>query len=279
MTCSYCGTRVGELENRCPRCGRKPGDTLTGYYPVQVTTGNLAAQMAPIIVPDERPSPPPNLSGAVQGSLWPSKVVPIERYAPARPRIKPDIAEKPRATPRRGARVSENQTRLDFLPPSPGPKKLGTTVDAVICCDAPVATPGHRALASAIDWAIVLVAYALFMSVFLLLGGEIVLSKANLTMYFGAFVTVAMTYGLMWTIAGTHTAGMHCAQLRLTTFDGFPPDSRNRLLRFFGSCLSYCTVAGVLWSLVDEESLTWQDHISRTFPTYVGIDEQTFRRR
>ena len=26
-------------------------------------------------------------------------------------------------------------------------------------------------------------------------------------------------------------------------------------------------------------SLTWQDHISRTFPTYLGVEEQTFRRR
>jgi hypothetical protein len=34
-----------------------------------------------------------------------------------------------------------------------------------------------------------------------------------------------------------------------------------------GSCLSVCSVVGLLWSLVDEESLAWQDHISGTFPT------------
>src|SRR6185503_8552480 len=202
-----------------------------------------------------------------------------ERYSQTRPRAKAEIGEKPRPASRRGPRVSENQTRLDFLPPAPGPRKLGTTVEAVIYCDAPVATPGHRALASAIDWAIVLLRYGLFLVTFQLLGGQIVLSKANVPVYFGAFVMIGVAYGAMWTIAGARTAGMSCTQLRLITFDGFPPDSRNRVLRFFGSCLSYCTVAGVLWSLVDEESLTWQDHISRTFPTYVGVEEQTFRRR
>jgi hypothetical protein len=34
-----------------------------------------------------------------------------------------------------------------------------------------------------------------------------------------------------------------------------------------GSCLSVCTAVGLLWLLVDEESLAWQDHISGTFPT------------
>jgi len=60
---------------------------------------------------------------------------------------------------------------------------------------------------------------------------------------------------------------MRWTRLRLTTFDGLPLEPRHRLLRMLGSCLSVCTAVGLLWLLVDEESLAWQDHISGTFPT------------
>ena len=63
------------------------------------------------------------------------------------------------------------------------------------------------------------------------------------------------------------------------TFDGFPPEPRHRALGFAGSCLSFCTVVGSLWALADEESLTWQDYISRTFPTPLASDSQIFHRR
>jgi uncharacterized RDD family membrane protein YckC len=83
----------------------------------------------------------------------------------------------------------------------------------------------------------------------------------------------------MYAIAGRETAGMSCAHLRLITFDGFKPDGKQRLYRFLGSCLSLCTVLGLAWSLADEESLGWQDHISRTFPTPREVETLTFRRR
>jgi hypothetical protein len=34
-----------------------------------------------------------------------------------------------------------------------------------------------------------------------------------------------------------------------------------------------------LWSIWDEESLGWQDHISRTFPTPLEVETLTFHRR
>ena len=65
----------------------------------------------------------------------------------------------------------------------------------------------------------------------------------------------------------TETLGMQWTRLKLMTFEGFAPDKRQRIVRLFGSALSICTVIGVAWSLVDEEGLGWQDHMSRTFPT------------
>jgi uncharacterized RDD family membrane protein YckC len=72
---------------------------------------------------------------------------------------------------------------------------------------------------------------------------------------------------------------MRWTHLQVMTFDGFPPDGGQRLLRFAGACLSLCTVVGLLWCLADEEGLTWTDHISRTFPTPREWNSQVFRRR
>jgi len=156
---------------------------------------------------------------------------------------------------------------------------LGTTVDAVIYCEAPVATSVHRALAGAIDLTMILVAYGLFLLTFVLCGGEIVVSRPNLIVFGCALGLIAGTYGLFWTVAGTETAGMRWTHLRLITFDGFSPDRWQRAARLAGTCLSLFSVLGILWSMADEEGLGWQDHISRTFPTAHELESRVFRRR
>ncbi len=293
MTCGYCGSRNADGEHRCRRCGRKPGDTLGGNFSLHRTDGALAA--APEVLPAEpaetaHPRTAPNLSRAVQGTLFQarpnSNVIPIAAYSPA----KPERASRPKAEtsartakaqPRRAsARIDENQGSLDFLPAATAkPRTLGTTVEAVIYCEAPVATTLHRAVAAALDWSMVLIGYGLFLSAFHLAGGQFVLTKTNVLIYAATLPLVAFAYGLVWTVAGTETAGMRWAYLRLITFDGFPPEPRQRILRFAGSCLSFCTLVGLLWSLADEENLTWQDHISRTFPTPRASESQIFHRR
>jgi uncharacterized RDD family membrane protein YckC len=290
MTCSYCGSRNGDGEHRCQRCGRRPSDTLTNAYR---TDGALATKAQPVVhmEPREsaRTSPPPNFSGAVQRSLFQerpaSNVIPFESFSPPpppKPRAKaPGAArsgEKPAA--RRASKSHEGQGTLDFLPPAPvKPRTLGTTVDSVIYCEAPVATSLHRTVAAVLDWSLVLLAYGLFLATYYVCGGRFALDKLNLIVFGAALALIAMTYGLFWAIANRETAGMRCVHLRLTTFDGFRPDLRQRLERFAGSCLSLCTVVGLLWSLADEESLAWQDHISGTFPTPRIVDAQIFRRR
>lgn len=281
MTCSYCGTRNGEGEHRCRRCGRKPGDSLTGEFTIPQTNGALA--MAPKLCGTDRAaSHPAKLSThAVQGSLFHEKVIPIASYAPAlaeaeRPRVaKPPVSKLTRRKP-----VPEGQSSLDFLPPlPPKPRILSTTVDAVIYCESPVATTLHRAVASALDWSMVLIGYGLFLMVFRLLGGEFVLTRPNLIVFGGMLLLTGFTYGLFFAMAGAETAGMHWTQLQLTTFDGFPTENRTRFVRFGAACLSRCTLLGLLWSLADEESLSWQDHISRTFPTPRRSESEIFRRR
>lgn len=147
------------------------------------------------------------------------------------------------------------------------PRVVSPTVDSVLYCEVPVATPFHRLVAAALDCAMVLMAYGGLLGVFQALGGQFPLNKTTVAAFSGVLLVTAFTYGMIWALAGCETAGMHWTKLRLTTFDGLPLEPRQRVLRLFGSCLSACTVLGLLWSLADEESLTWQDHISRTFPT------------
>ena len=78
MTCRYCGTRNGDGEHRCGRCGRKPEDTLTGEFASPFMHGALATQLQPRVRVMEQAAASaqptsrvaPNLSGAVQASLF-----------------------------------------------------------------------------------------------------------------------------------------------------------------------------------------------------------------
>jgi len=286
MTCRYCGTRISEGEHRCRLCGRKPGDRLTGEFTLVSTDGALATQPRPVVrtvePPPAKPPKPPNFVRPFQPSLFhergASKVIPIGDYVPPPPRQRPARAAAGKAQ-RPAARPVEGQGTLDFLPPEPvKPRTLGTAVEAVITCDAPVARPLHRAVAAALDWSMVLIGYGMFLMAFRLLGGQFALTRMNLMVFGGALIAIAVTYGLFWTIAGTETAGMYWTHLRLVTFQGFPPEARHRWTRFLSACLSISTGLGLLWSLVDEESLAWQDHMSSTFPTPRELDSQVFRR-
>jgi len=233
----------------------------------------------------------PDLARAVQGSLFQerpaSNVISFDSFTSSRgapPRLDPKAAtgSKPVSKPpaRRTPRVPEGQGKLDFLPPIPEkPRTLGTTVEAVVCCGSSVATPLHRALAAAIDWIMVLIGYGLFLAVFWFRGGAFVLSRPNLLVFGGALLLMGFTYGLWYAIVGAETPGMRWTRLRVMTLDGFPPDARQRLLRFAGACLSLSTLLGLLWCLADEEALTWADHISGTFPTPREWDSQVLRRR
>ena len=237
------------------------------------------------------PDRKPGMERKVQGFLFPEKpasnVIPFDSFTPSpgaagKPRPKAASGLKPGSKPpaRRAPRVPEGQGKLDLLPAIPAkPRTLGTSVEAVICCEASVAIPLHRALAAAIDWIMVLIGYGLFLGVYWLRGGAFLLTKPNLLVFGGALLLVGFTYGLWFAIAGTETMGMRWTHLQAITFDGFPPDGGQRLLRFAGACLSLCTVVGLLWCLADEEGLTWTDHISRTFPTPREWDSRVFRRR
>jgi len=289
MTCGYCGTRYGEGEHRCTRCGRKPEDTSVGFMPA--VNGALATQLQPaprmrLVEPAQSAASrrQPNFAQAVQASLFQtSNVIPMPPRVEAKPRVRTETTARPpsqKPPARRSKPVPAGQGTLDFLPPAPAkPRQLGTTVEAVIYCEAPVAPTLYRAVAAALDWSMVTLGYGLFLLAFHLLGGSFELTRTNVSIFGGMWLFLGFTYGWMFAWTGAETPGMHWTELRLTTFDGFPPDRRQRLGRFLASCLSRCTLLGLLWSLADEESLGWHDHMSRTFPTPRDSRTLVFRNR
>jgi hypothetical protein len=278
MTCSFCGARNSDSETRCRRCGRKPDDTLRGPY--YSTQGALATTLAPAPLRAEplaaasRPMP----ATAVQRSLFPEqapKIIPIAGQQPVRPR-------QPGRARTRHARVSrrvETQAELDFLPSASGPKKLSTTVDAVIRCEARVATRLHRGVACLFDLSLIVIGYSLFVLACLLVGGPILRDRTATLMLGAGLPLVAFAYGLTWAVALTETPGQKWVHLKLITFVGFEAEPKQRILRFVGTCLGASTCGlGFLWAAADEERLSWQDHISRTFLTPSDADTAIFRR-
>jgi uncharacterized RDD family membrane protein YckC len=258
------------------------------------TSGALATVPQPVRREPQPGEPPTPAAGAPrQARLFyekpTGKVIPFE--ALAAPELEPpltDLPAKPRTVVRSSSRMQarrtaippDRQPSLDFLPPSPPRGHQPGTVEAVIFCDAPVATPTHRALAAAIDGSMILIACGLFLTTFHLLGGVFASDKLMLSMLGASAALIGGFYGFVCVWGGGRTPGMRATGLTLIHFDGYPPDRVSRWMRFLAACLSYCACGlGILWALVDEESLAWHDHISKTFPTFSRPETNFVRHR
>ncbi len=283
MTCTYCRFANSEDDHRCRRCGRRiqravtsaPGESVTPAEFTSRTRNIGATALAVMPSPEAVPAtaPEPKAAELSQPLLFPKdpvfKVVPITRDTETleKPAVKPRPATPRTAAARRAPH--SGQSTLDFLPTAAQtPRTLKTTVEAVIYCDAPVATPMHRSVAAALDSSMIVIGCAVFLTTFTLGGGGVVWNRLSVGLTAGALILVALLYGILFALCGRETAGMRWTELRLINFDGFPPDARSRAMRLLGTWLSFGSgTIGLFWALVDEESLTWHDHMSKTFPT------------
>ena len=270
MQCVYCQAWNEEDERRCVRCGRRVH--AAPYQPAALT--GAAAPALEALPGGERQPPAPRPDVSYQPSLFRDaaggpKVIPIPTLTPVK---SPPEARRPqpRTSGQRaslGARRADSQQSLDFHGAA-GSGRLGTQVEAVIYCDAPVALPVHRLMAAAVDGSMILMAMGLFVVIFYLSGGHIIVSKQTVPLLAGVMAAVALFYRLLWCLADGDTPGMRFAGLRLVNFDGRRPDRHQRGIRQAAYLLSLLSAGlGLVWALVDEENLTWHDHISKTFPT------------
>jgi uncharacterized RDD family membrane protein YckC len=130
----------------------------------------------------------------------------------------------------------------------------------------PVASLDDRRLAAVIDAACLFFAYGGFLTLFGSLGGQFTLSKLSAAVYVSTFAIVYLQYFALFTIFGGTTPGMMLRGLQVVSFSGEPPTPRQMLLRSTGYVLSAGTLfMGFLWSMWDEDELTWHDRLSRTY--------------
>jgi uncharacterized RDD family membrane protein YckC len=302
MECRYCQSANADDDHRCRRCGRRlrmgPGYTASsaaapvlqsaaapvlqsGAAPVlqyaaaevhRPLTQPAAAHPAPSQARPEPSAPRRPVTSRVtyQPLLFSSRelprVVPFESIAPGAVQHPPHKTQP--AVPRqRHRKLIPGQQSLEFTHAARSPKPM----DGVIYCDAPVAVPAHRAMAAAVDASIVLMALAVFGIIFRLAGGAFVLDAKTAPIFLAAAAGVVVFYRVLWCLADGDSAGQRWAHLRLVNFDGQRPTRTQRFYRLASGLLSFLAAGiGLLWSLVDEETLTWHDHISKTFPTPVN---------
>src|SRR5262249_25046919 len=123
-------------------------------------------------------------------------------------------------------------------------------------------------MAAMMDGAVILIALAVFELVFHYFGGTLILSAKTIPMFLGVAGGILLLYKLLWAIANGDTPGMRWTRLTLVNFDGQRPTAAQRMSRAASGILSLLAGGlGVMWTLVDEETLACHDHISKTFPT------------
>ena len=280
MTCQHCQTWILDDDHRCRRCGRRvrsaPARVSPETFPIAATATAPAYDYEPALEPQARV-----LQGGQQ-ALFASpaaeaRVIPFDSLTSQAEResIRARAAELARPAPIRTARVevrharprnagSLHQRKLDFHREPPAL----TPPDSSIICDAPVAPLSLRAKAALVDTLVVVSGLIAASGLFVFKVGEISHDKHVLPFVGLAIIAVPALYKLVWTLAGRDSFGMQCAGLRLVDFDGNPPSKERRYQRLAGSLLSVLAAGvGLIWALVDQDRLTWHDHISCTFPT------------
>jgi uncharacterized RDD family membrane protein YckC len=131
-----------------------------------------------------------------------------------------------------------------------------------------VASLPQRRRAAMLDLGLLLFSYGGMLALFTVLGGHIGFNKLDLAVVGATFALFYAQYFALFTVFGGATPGMMLCGLRVVSFDGGMPTSRQMAWRSFGYLISagMCFL-GFVWALWDDDQLCWQDRISKTYLT------------
>lgn len=255
MNCPYCQSFVHEQDHRCPRCARRCGSA--SHVPMPILTA--AAPALDYFVPSERTLPRPELAAATVRAdqrvlQFPPHRIGLESAATPEP-LQLTVSHAPMAL---GAWEQARSAR---------PRPCGpTSQESAIYTHHPVAGLMHRAMACALDAGLALAGVGLFLAVLMLARVPVVFDAHSMPVFALACVAIHLFYEWLWAAADVDSPGVRATGLRLLHFDGRAPHSRQRLIRALGGLLGIGAAGlGVLWSVADEETLAWHDHMSGTF--------------
>ena len=284
QTCLQCGAINGAEARTCCLCDTrlsKNPDAISVPAPAQLRSeGNLAVE------PDwrsevfqrvdaynvRRGRPREN---RLQPELAFAQPVPSEpaeaRAAEARPEIHsveaaPTTIATRRFRPTRVERVEieVEQPSFDFSGKSAHihPKAAVSSYDSPVPLVAPLL---ERRRAGTLDIAFLLFAFAGFLMLFHALGGRFSFSRFDVLVTVATLGLLYAQYIALFTYFAQATPGMMLRGLRVTSLDGLDPSPRQLLWRSVGYLISAGTMMlGFLWTLWDEDQLSWHDRISQT---------------
>lgn len=256
---------------------RQAFSQASSQAPVNQTPQVADTPQSPAFAPTTDFSQPPASGAGTQpwlfraGEFGRPKVVPIPVLTPRQeplPRRR-RMAETRTARPQTG-REAGREGLQHLLDLQDAAAMESSAFDAVIDCDAPVAPTAQRLAAALFDGAVVLLSVAIFFTLFALAGGSIGLDQSTLLLGTTVTLIFGLLYRVFWWLGDGDTPGTSAAGMRVINFDGRRPDRKQRGRRLAAGGLSLLSAGlGLLWVLVDEESLSWHDHISKTFPTSI----------
>jgi uncharacterized RDD family membrane protein YckC len=129
-----------------------------------------------------------------------------------------------------------------------------------------VASMEDRLMAGIVDLALVLIAFLLFVLVFVACTAHPPTGKTALAYASVALVSISALYQWIFFSYAHGTPGMRYAKIALCTFDDENPTRRAMQWRVAALFLSAVPVGlGFLWAFFDEDGLGWHDRITRTY--------------
>ncbi len=291
MTCQHCQTWILDGDHRCSRCGRRvrvaPARISPATYPIAASAAAPAYDFAPAADQTTRASAaaaeaPHGQQDLFANAIHDPRVIPFDSLTSAAERqaIRLRAAESARPAGLKSTNVgvkrtranrgaSEDQGQLEFHGHTEKVRPPHTNV----ICDAPVAPAGLRVQAALCDALFMACGCGVGIALFLYSGGRLRMDKHVLPFLCAAVLTVLVFYKLLWAFTGRDTPGLRMMGLKLVDFDGKSPSKDRRYLRMLGSMLSLLAAGiGMAWVVIDEDRLTWHDHISSSFPTFVDSD-------
>ena len=131
-----------------------------------------------------------------------------------------------------------------------------------------VASLRERRRAGIVDASLLVFSYGGMLALFTVLGGHIDFNRLDFAVTGATFALFYAQYFALFTVFGGSTPGMMLRGLRVVSFDGGMPTSRQMAWRSFGYLISAGTCfLGFVWALWDDDQLCWQDRISQTYLT------------
>ncbi|MDQ2843145.1 MAG: RDD family protein [Acidobacteriota bacterium] len=230
----------------------------TASAPEQANNSRIQQALFTTPLPESRVIPFDSLTSPAERNAIRLRAGETQRPVP----VQTTKVEARRSKPRRGATVEQQE--LEFQ----GEEQSSAPASVQLLCETPAAPVSVRLQAALFDTLIMGCGCGIGLAMFFYVGGQFTGGKQVLPFFAAALLTVPLFYKLLWAFAGQDSPGTKISGLELVDFDGRRPSRLRRYQRLFGSALSLLAAGvGMIWILVDEDKLTWHDHISGTFPT------------